>query len=319
MDLDLPGLAPQFDLFHQLYKIAAVYSTTFEGAGVLSLVFNVPFPAIRWPAYLLATQLAVAAVLIAVVPARAPSRQVLAFLTVVIVALFVQLVATRQVGGTHHLFVMWPFPTLHLLALLRFVADWLFDGGLLAPATAKRWCGIAVAALVSATLLWALPVDLAYARAWRGALAYRPFFDPAIAQLSARLGALAPERVLSIEWGLHQQLLTLAEPATRSAYRDLTWSFTKPPAESGAADVTQALYRQQLENRRVALVRYVASVSSDPEAAAGWGALLDAYPPCDIRRETVNGSEGVPLYEIWIADFHERCFAQFAPAHRVSQ
>jgi len=164
-----------------------------------------------------------------------------------------------------------------------------------------------------------MPIDLAYARAWRGALPYRPFFDPAIAGLSARLGVLAPKRVLSIEWGLHQQLVTLAEPATRSAYRDLTWSFTKPPTESAAADSTQALYRQQLENRRVAFVRYADPVSSDRQAAAGVEALLDAHPPCDVRRETVNGSGGAPLYEIWIADFRERCFAQIAPDHRVSQ
>lgn len=314
MDFPLPASAPPSDLVHHLHAIRALYATTFGGAGVLSLAFDIPFPTIHWPVYLLATQLAAAVVLIALAPTRGPSRRLLAFLTVVIVALLVQLVATRRAGGTHHLFVMWPFPTLHLLALLRFVGDWLIDSGRLAPTIQARWRGATVAAFVSAALLWAVPIDLAHARALRGALPYRPFFDPAIADLSARLAALAPERVLSIDWGLHQQLLTLAESATRSSYREWTWSFAE-----GTSKVMQALYRQQLENHRVAFVRYADPVSSHRQAVMGVEALLAAYPPCDIRRETVNGSGGAPLYEIWIADFRERCLAQNAPGHRVSQ
>ena len=298
--LDILGDAGTLTLGQQLAKVWDLYAATFSGMSVINWVFGADVPATIAFNVLLVVQLATAVALLARWRPWTPARRFLAFLTAATAFLIAAIAATRQVGGSHHLFTIWPMPALHLVTLLAIVTQHLGDGhtrgmGLratLATAGAVVW---------GALLAWNIAMDIRYVDSWENDRDYRPLFDPAIAKLSDRLGELGVDRVISVDWGLHQPLVTLADRRRAADYREWTWRLIDAP-DLDREDLRDAVARD-LDGKRVAFVLHARGFTVFRGARRRLDALLAHDKPCDVEEEHFVNAAGRPLYTIVIADY----------------
>ncbi len=299
--LDILGDAGQLDAITQFVKVWGLYAATFSGTSVINWVFGTE-AIITWAFNVIAlVQLATAVALLALWRPWTPARQLLAFLTALMILLFLAITATRQVGGTHHLVMLWPLPILHLVTLVA-IASQHIDG---APAGAMRTTRTTIATtgvvLAGMLLAWNIAWNIRNIDTWRNDRDYRPQFDPAIAKLGTWLDSLGVDRVISVDWGLHQQLVTLADRKRAANYREWTWRLLDAP-DLERDDLRQAV-AQQLHGRRVAFVLHAPKNTVFDGARGRLEALLERDRPCERSAETFVNAAGRPIYEIVVADY----------------
>ncbi len=310
--LDIQGDAGTLTASAQVTKVWQLYAATFSGLSVIGWVFGAPVPVTAAFNVLLLVQLVAAVALLAWCRPWTPARRLLAFLTAATFYLLLAIGATRQVGGTHHLFMLWPMPTLHLVTLVAVAAQRL--GTERGRGMALR-STIALGGIVAGgTLLaWNVAMDLRYADIWRHDRDFRPLFDPAIRTLGERLHEIAPDRVISVDWGLHQPLVTLAGRERARDYREWTWRLIDAKDDPGRADLQRAIARD-LTGKRVAFVLHGPGFAVIDGARARLDALMAATRPCHTSEEGWTNASGRTIYTIVIADY-----ASCRPPPRVNQ
>ncbi len=299
--LDILGDAHSFTWAAQGAKIWNLYASTFSGLSVIAWVFGADVPVTSAFNVLLLLQLATAILLLAWCRPWTPARRLLAFLTAATVFLLLAIGATRQVGGSHHLFMLWPMPTLHLVTLVAVSAQHLGTerGRGMALRAAVALGGIIA---VGALLAWNVAMDLRYADTWRNDRDFRPLFDPAIASLGKRLDELAPDRVISVDWGLHQPLVTLAGREHAAKYREWTWRLIDAGPALTGDDLARAI-AGNLPGKRVAFVLHGPGYEVFGGARARLDALLAATKPCSTSEEGFSNAAGRQIYAIVLADY----------------
>jgi hypothetical protein len=298
--LDILGDAGALTIAQQATKVWSLYAATFSGMSVINWVFGADVPVTIAFNVLMIVQLVCAIALLAVWRPWSPARRFLAFLTAATAFLLVAIFATRQVGGSHHLVMLWPMPALHLVTLLAVSAQHLGT---------QRGQGMALRATLAtagfivwgALLAWHVAMDLRYVDIWRNDRDYRPLFDPAIARLDRRLDDLRVDRVISVDWGLHQPLVTLAEPATAGRYRE--WSWRLVDARDLAREDLRRAVAQDVAGKRVAFVLHAPGFTVFDGARKRLDAMLAFDKPCHMTEERFVNAAGKPLYTIVVADY----------------
>ena len=298
--LDILGDAGALSLGEQLLKVWNLYAATFSGLSVINWVFGADVPVTSAFNVLLIVQLITAIAVLAIWRPWTPARRLLAFLTAATIFLVVAIAATRQVGGSHHLFTIWPLPALHLVTLLAISTQHL--GGTQSSGMALRATIATTGAVVwGALLAWQIAMDLRYIDAWQNDRDYRPLFDPAIAKLGKRLDEMNVDRVISVDWGLHQPLVTLADRDRAGTYREWTWRLIDAP-DPAREDLRQAV-AQDLKGKRVAFVLHARGFTVFEGARRRLDTLLAYDKPCASNEERFANAAGKPLYTIVVADF----------------
>jgi hypothetical protein len=298
--LDVLGDAGTLTLAQQFAKVWGLYAATFSGMSVIQWVFGADMPVTIAFNILLIVQLVAAAVLLAVWRPWSPARRFLAFLTAATAFLAIAIFATRQVGGSHHLVTLWPMPALHLVTLIAISTQHLGTErgrGMALRATLATAGAIVWGALVA----WNVAMDFRYLDVWRNDRDYRPLFDPAIARLDRRLDDIGVERVISVDWGLHQPLVTLAEPATANRYRE--WSWRLMDAVAAQNPERQRALANEVAGKRVAFVMHAPGFSVFDGVRKRVDALLAFAKPCSVSEERFVNFAGKPLYAIVVADY----------------
>jgi len=299
--LDVQGDAGTLGIVAQLRKVWDLYATTFSGTSVMSWVFGMDVIATHAFNYVLIAQLAAAAVLLACTRPWTPARRLLAFLSTATVLLAGAIAATRQVGGSHHLVMLWPLPTLQLVTLLAIVVQHI-DRPAASWQRAFRGAVATFGAVACGALLaWNIAADLSYVDAWRNDRDYRQTFDPAIAKLGERLTRLDVDRVISVDWGLHQPLVTLARRERAANYREWTWRLIDA-SDLERADLRNAV-AEHMTGKRVAFVLHAPRYTVFAGARERLDALLARDRPCQRNEETFVNAGGNPLYTIVVADY----------------
>jgi len=299
--LDIGGDVASLTATAQFLKVWNLYAATFSGTSVINWVFGTE--AVTTSAFnvLALVQLGVAVLLLAAWRPWTPARRLLALLTVFIVLLFTAITVTPQVSGTHHLVMLWPLPMLHLVTLLAILSQHVSEP---APGT-WRATRIALATIGAAAcgvlLAWNVGWDFRNADTWQNDRDYKPGFDLAIARVDARLDKLGVDRVISVDWGLHQQLVTLADRKRAAQYREWTWKLIDAP-DLERDDLRKAV-AEHLHGRTVAFVLHAPKYAVLSGANARLDALLARDQPCSRSDETIVNAAGKPLYVIVVADY----------------
>ncbi|MFO1304399.1 MAG: glycosyltransferase family 39 protein [Burkholderiales bacterium] len=300
--LDILGDAGTLTLAQQVVKVWNLYAATFSGMSVIQWVFGAEMPVTSAFNILLIVQLIAAAVLLAIWRPWSPARRLLAFLTAATAFLVIAIGATRQVGGTHHLVMIWPMPALHLVTLLAITTQHLGDqarGQNMGLRATLATCG---AVVWGALLAWNIAMVIRYIDVWENDRDYRPLFDPAIAKLDSRLEQLGAERVISVDWGLHQPLVTLADPKHANRYREWSWRLIDAKDNLARDDLRRAV-DADVKGRKVAFVLHGPNFTVFDGARQRLDALLAYDKPCDVKEERFANAAGKPIYTIVIADF----------------
>jgi hypothetical protein len=299
--LDVLGDAESLSLSAQLLKVWNLYATTFSGMSVINWVFGADVPVTSAFNILLIVQLVTAVALLAVWRPWSPARRLLAFLTAATAFLVIAIAATRQVGGSHHLLTIWPMPALHLVTLLAISTQHLGTErgrGMMLRATVAT----AGATVWGALLAWHIAMDLRYVDTWRNDRDYRPLFDPALGRLGRRLDELKVDRVISVDWGLHQPLVTLADRRRAADYREWTWRLIDSASDLERDDLRRAV-DQNLSRKRVAFVLHAPGYTVFEGARKRLDALLARDKPCGMSEERFVNAAGKPLFTIVLADY----------------
>ena len=301
LKLDVGGDIGAITAAGQFLKVWNLYAATFSGTSVINWVFGTEAVVTSAFNVVALAQLGMAVLLLAVWRPWTPARRLLALLTAFIVLLFTAIAVTPQVGGTHHLVMLWPLPMLHLVTLLAILSQHVENP---APGT-WRATRIAMAtlgaALCGVLLAWNIGWDIRNTDTWQNDRDYKPGFDLAIARLDARLDKLGVDRVISVDWGLHQQLVTLADRRRSAQYREWTWKLID--AKDLERDDLRRAVAEHLHGRTVAFVLHAPKSTVLDGARERLDALLARDRPCSRSDETIVNAAGKPLYVIVVADY----------------
>ena len=299
--LDVLGDAGAIGIVAQLRKVWDLYAATFSGTSVMSWVFGMDVVSTHAFNFVLIAHTCRgrrAARLHASLDARATAPGVS----------FHRNDTARgrdrrdpPGGGSHHLMMLWPLPTLQLVTLLAIVVQHIDRP---AAGWQRGFRGMVAtfgAIACGALLAWNVAVDVSYVDAWRNDRDYRQTFDPAIAKLGERLARLNVDRVISVDWGLHQPLVTLARRERAADYREWTWRLIDAPDLE--RDDLRSAVAEHLTGKRVAFVLHAPRYTVFAGARARLDALLARDTPCQRNEEVFANAAGNPLYTIVVADY----------------
>ena len=299
--LDILGDGHTLTLGAQLVKVWDLYAVTFSGMSVVNWVFGTDVLVTSAFNVLLLAQLVTAIVLLAWCRPWSPARRFLAFLTAATLYLVLAIAATRQVGGSHHLFTLWPMPTLHLVALVAVAAQHLGTErgrGMALRASVALTGVIAGARCSHGTWPWTCATSTSGATtATSGRCS-----TPPSPSLGKRLDTFGADRVMAVDWGLHQPLVTLEGRERAATYREWTWRLIDAKGSVAGSDM-QRVIAQDLAGKRVAFVLHGPGYTVFDGVRARLDALLAGTRPCSTEEEGFVNAAGKTIYTIVMADY----------------
>ncbi len=221
------------------------------------------------------------------------------------VLLFTAIVATPQVDGTHHLIMLWPLPTLQLIALLAILSQRPSDRPGVQRPSHRATVATIGAVVCGAQLAWNVGIDLRYVDLWRHDTDYRAEFDTAIGKLAGRLGELPVDRVVSVDAGLHAPLVASVPRSRAAVFRN--WA---APLAGDSAQERQQLDRMVKDNlagRTTAFVLFAPAANQAMPTRPRLDALLGRHALCVRSEESVAGGGGRPRYVVLVTDDRAPC------------
>lgn len=305
--MQLPGFEQPLSLLQRFARVLELYNLTFAGLALRRWVFGVDLIAPAWPFVVLCIVWLLSVLTLVVRRSeyrndRGPLR-LLGFCAAAIPGLIGLLVATREVGGSHHLVVLWPYPLLMLVALMHVWLEPVRRLAGFAPGVLVLLVAGCVGAASGATYLQSLGY-------WRGDHGARPYFDPVLYEVAKALEPLEAERVISTGWGLHHGLLSLASEPRRARYRDWTWTLQAPPDADAAR--TDWLWRTHLKDRRVAWITWAPGLGlQDDQAHLRY---LGIWQHCEEVRRTFPASSGEARVMLHVLDLGASCPSSATPS-----
>jgi hypothetical protein len=218
------------------------------------------------------------------------------FLLLISFLVFVQILVTPQAGGPHHYSMIFPLP---LLAFV-FLAQPLYRQ--VATKTRRRFAAlllVSAAVCVFTVNLYNLGEYLARLRTNSH---YNARWSPEIYSLSQYINehGLEAQRVISVDWGLHNQLHALAPRKLQRRMRDSWPSFQQMENKNQEKQVA-ALNSIFPEGKTLALT-FAATKETFPETRRNFLAALATHPELKSRLVKEFWYAGERIYEIYEID-----------------
>ncbi|MBA3496252.1 MAG: glycosyltransferase family 39 protein [Gemmatimonadales bacterium] len=214
--------------------------------------------------------------------ARLPLRQrTLACHLLLFVLIALQIWLTKKAWGPHHLMMLYP--------LQYFIAFGM----------AVTLAGAAGAALVTgAFVASSLTVGASYAQAFQPGAEFEPQWSPVVYDLVDYLNGRLPDRIVSVDWGIHNQVYALGTPRTRVVCRD-RWPDFRTLGDRGKQT---RMYQSDFQNRNVLAVLHGRGWDIMPTARANfsvWAASFGLTPSLD---RTFSSPAGTTIFEVYSLD-----------------
>jgi hypothetical protein len=218
------------------------------------------------------------------------------FLLLISFLVFVQILVTPQAGGPHHYSMIFPLP---LLAFI-FLAQPLYRQ--LAAKTVQRFAAlllVCAAFCVFTVNVYNLGGYLSHLRANSH---YNARLSPEIYSLSQYVNehGLGVQRVISVDWGLQNQLHALAPRKLQKRMRDC-WPFFQRMENENQESQVAALNSIFPEGKSLALT-FAASKETFPETRRNFLAALATHPELKSRLVKDFWSAGERIYEVYEID-----------------
>jgi hypothetical protein len=274
--------------------------STLSGDAVAYLIFGDSSGIIRFaPFWLIVTDcyLALACLFFLVQnPEGRENRKSGFFLALIGFLIFVQILITPQAGGPHHYSMIFPLP------LLVFV---FFAQPLYRQLATKNLRQFAALLLVSAAVC-VFVVNLhnvgGYLSRLRTGSHYSPRWSPEIYSLSQYINEHGPEAqsVISVDWGLHNQLHALAPKELQLRMHDY-WPTFKELGKENQERRSAKLNFIFPEGKSLALT-FAASKETFPETRQNFLAALASHPELKCRLIKEFWYAGEKIYEVYEID-----------------
>src|SRR6266513_15455 len=215
------------------------------------------------------------------------------FFLVIGFLIFLQIVITPQAGVPHHYSMIFPLP----LLAFAFLAKSLFTQ--LATENLRRLAALLFGAVAVSLLVVNVHNTAGYLSHFRTNSHYSPRWSPAIYTLSRYVNehGLEAKSVISVDWGLHNQLHALAPKKLRQRMHDC-WPMFKNLANQKQERQTARLNYVFPEGKTLALA-FAPSKETFPETRQNFLASLPARPELKSRLVREFWSGGEKIYELY--------------------
>jgi 4-amino-4-deoxy-L-arabinose transferase-like glycosyltransferase len=213
---------------------------------------------------------------------RLPLRsRILASYLLIFLMIGLQVWLTKHAWGAHHVMVLYPF-------------QYFIAFGAVASLAGLRGTVVAAALFVASSL----NADARYARAFQPDAEFEPQWSPVVYQLVTYLNHRPVDRIISVDWGIHNQVFALGTARTRAASRDRWPKFRTLPSRQAQ----EGLYHEDFENRRVLAILHGHGWDIMPsirENFATWAASFRLTPVLD---RTFVSPAGTTIFEVYSLD-----------------
>lgn len=246
------GASQAATIAERVASLFSVYLMTMNGSWPFAYVFaggDVPSTLVNY--LLLPIGLGIGLLLVFSFRAakRSPSfvARHLWFFAALFVLVSLQILVTKQAGGTHHMMMLYPFHHLVLFSIIHVAQPLVHPKHL-------KLAGTVVAVMLLALFLSNLHADLKYASTLQKKAAFTPAWDPAVYQLSKFLKTQSCDVVMCADWGLQTVLFSLADPAERDKYVEASGIFRRLDPRN--FDDIRYAYHKHFAKRNVLVVLY---------------------------------------------------------------
>jgi hypothetical protein len=209
--------------------------------------------------------------------------------------IFLQIIITPQAGGPHHYLMIFPWPFLAFAFLARCLYDHF---------RTKELSQVAALPLVAAAaciFFVNIHNTMSYLSHFRSDPHYTAQWSPEIYSLSRYINqhGFEAQAIISVDWGLHNQLHALASKKLRKRMRN-PWPTFRRLTQKNEAERTAILHSFFPEGKVFALT-FAASKETFPETRRNFLALLASHPEVQSRlaKDFWSGDEKIyELYEV---------------------
>jgi hypothetical protein len=210
--------------------------------------------------------------------------------------IFAQIVITPQAGGPHHYLMIFPLP---LLAFV-FLAQAAYRR--IGTKTLRRFAAFLMISATVCVVFVNLHNTIWYLSRFRTNSHYNPGWSPAIYSLSYYINEHGREAqsIISTDWGLHNQLHTLAPRTLRPRMRD-EWPGFIQLTDKDQTNQTAALNRIFPEGKSFAIT-FAASKEAFPETRRNFLAAVASDPELKCRLVKEFWYAGEKIYELYEID-----------------
>ena len=215
-------------------------------------------------------------------PGRMPLRdRVLLFHIAIFLLIAVQLLITKKAWGPHHIMMLYPFQL-----FITFGA---------AVGLAGTWGAASVACVLVAS---GFHVGAAYQRGFLPTAEFEPQWSPVVYELVDYLNRHPAERIVSVDWGTHNQIWALGNPRTRSIARDRWPDFRTP----GDVRHQELMYRRDFEGLHGLAVLHGVGWDIMPTVRQNFLAWTEAFGIVPRLERVFTSPAGAVVFEVYAVD-----------------
>jgi hypothetical protein len=209
---------------------------------------------------------------------------------------FLQIVVTPEAGGPHHYSMIFPLP----LLVFVFFAQPLYRQ--LATKNLRLFAAVLFVSAATAVFGVNLHNTIGYLSRFEANASYNPRWSPEIYSLSQYINehGLEAQSVISVDWGLHNQLHALAPKQLRQRMHD-DWPTFKEPANKNQERQSGGLNYIFPEGKSLVLT-FAASKETFPDARRNFLAALASHPELKWRLAKEFWYAGEKIYEVYEVD-----------------
>ena len=213
---------------------------------------------------------------------RLPLRsRILACHLLIFLTIGLQVWVTKHAWGAHHVMMLYPF-------------QYFIAFGAVASLAGLR--GTVVAAILF--IASSLNVDASYARAFRPTAEFEPQYSPVVYELVDYLNHRPVDRIISVDWGIHNQVFALGTPRTRAASRDRWPQFRT----LGSRERQEGLYHEDFENRSVLAILHGRGWDIMPSVRDNFATWATSFRLTPVLDRTLVSPAGTTIFEVYWID-----------------
>jgi 4-amino-4-deoxy-L-arabinose transferase-like glycosyltransferase len=193
----------------------------------------------------------------------------------------VQLLITKKAWGPHHIMMLYPFQFFIVFG---------------AAVSLAGTVGATAAAAV--LVVSGLSVGAAYERGFRPTAELEPQWSPVVYDLVDYVNDRSADGIVSVDWGIHNQVWALGTPRTRTTSRD-RWPQFRTLGDRRAQEL---LYRRDFEDRRVLAILHGPGWDIMPTARKNFMEWADAFGMVPTLDRVFTSPAGTVIFEVYSVD-----------------
>jgi hypothetical protein len=221
--------------------------------------------------------------------------RVLGTYLILFAAIALQILFTQKANGPHHIVMLYPLQHILIFASVLILCSWLWPIGQTdkSRAVSRHWRQIVVAGTALVLVVPNILIGSSYQQAFLHPEHLKPRWSPLIYDVASYVEAADVDTIVFPDWGIHRQVFSLSNRATRAKCRDLWGEFKR--ADAGEL---LKIYQRDFAHKRV-LAAVFAAEEVMPGAKGRLHDFTNRFSMVLQRKKVFTDALGAPVFEIY--------------------